>query len=76
MKYLWGVLALVVAFLGFGAIVGGSPEAKERIQAEKAIELCWKEQERRSLTPAQARFIAGTCEMMEDDFRRKYNRNP
>ncbi len=60
----------------FGAIVGNTPEAKEKARERDAIALCWKEQERKSNTPSQARFIAGACEMMENDFRKKHGRNP
>lgn len=66
----------VVAFLIFGAAVGNSPEAKARMAAQDAISLCWKEQERKSLTPGTQRFIAGACEKMEADYRVKYGRNP
>lgn len=66
----------VVAFLIFGASVGNSPEAKARMAAKDAIDLCWKEQARKSLTPGGQRFIAGACEKMEADYRTKFGRNP
>ena len=70
------VLVVLAALLAQGFIASNTPEGKERAKARDAIELCWKEQQRKSLDPAQARFIAGACEKMEDDFRRKHNRNP
>jgi len=36
--WLWAPLGLFVAFLAFGAVVGSSPEAKERAQERMAIE--------------------------------------
>lgn len=71
-----GILVAVAVFLTIGIIHGNRPEVKERFQAKDAIELCWKEQSRKSLAPSTQRFVAGTCEKMEDDFRRKYGRNP
>ncbi len=41
-----------------------------------AINLCWKEQKRPSLAPDSARFVASTCEKMEQDFHDKWNREP
>lgn len=66
----------IAAFLIFGASVGSSPEAKARMAAKDAISLCWKEQERKSLAPGTQRFIAGTCEKMEADYRTQFGRNP
>ncbi len=68
--------ALVAAFLIYGATVANTPEAKARMAAQDAISLCWKEQERKSLTPGAQRFVAGACEKMEADYRAKYGRNP
>ncbi|WP_454674826.1 hypothetical protein [Achromobacter pestifer] len=66
----------VIAFLIFGATVGNTPEAQERRHARDAISLCWKQQEKKSLTPGDQRFIAGACELMEADFRKKFGFNP
>jgi thiamine biosynthesis protein ThiC len=53
-----------------------SPEDRARQVSQGAIRLCWEQQARKSLDPDTARFVAGTCERMEGDFRGKYNRNP
>lgn len=44
--------------------------------ARLAIELCWKEQFSKSLDPGTQRFIAGSCEMMEREFRAQHNVAP
>lgn len=74
--WLWIPLGAVVAFLGFGAMVGNSPEAKAKARERQVIELCWDDQKRKSLAPAEQRFVASTCEMLENDFRRKHGHNP
>lgn len=73
--FLW-LGGAVAAFLIFGATVGNTPEAKARMASKDAISLCWKEQERKSLTPGAQRFVAGACEKMEADYRAKWGRNP
>ena len=44
--------------------------------SRRAIEVCWDEQQRKSLDPAQQRFIAGACESMEAKFVAKYGHKP
>lgn len=70
------IAALFVLFIAYGAAVGSSPEAKERSQERRVIEQCWKDQERKSLTPAAARIMAEMCESMESNFRMKHGREP
>lgn len=53
-----------------------STPPSEKARARDAIDLCWKEQSRKSLDPGSARFVAGACELMEDQFRQKYGVNP
>lgn len=53
-----------------------SGDASEKGDARRAIELCWKEQSRKSFDPATARFVAGACEMMEKEFKAKYRVEP
>ena len=71
-----GIAVVVVLFLAYGAKVSNTPLGKEKAAARDAIDLCLKEQERKSLTPQEARFIAGACEMMENDFSKKYGVRP
>lgn len=70
------VFGAVALFLLYAMVRTESPEERERWAAKGAIDLCWKDQERKSLPPDQARFIAGACERMEADFTTKYGRKP
>lgn len=74
--WLWGPVGAVGLFLTWALIRTPSPEEDAKFKARYAIELCWKQQERKSLDPGAARFVAGACEQMEADFRRKYGVNP
>lgn len=53
-----------------------TPEARDRRVHKMAIESCWEDQRRKSIGPAEARFIAGACERMEADFKAKYRQSP
>lgn len=76
-KWVVGVpVGLVVAFLGFGAFVGNSPEGNARAAERDAIKFCWQEQSRKSLDPSTARFAASACERMEENYRKQWGRNP
>jgi len=57
-----------------GMVCACAPDASD--QDRMAIKLCWKDQERKSLTPAEQRFIAGACESMEAKYREKHGRIP
>lgn len=74
--WLWIPLGLIAAFLVFGAIVGGSPEAQEKGRERDAIALCWQDHERKSLDPSTKRFVASACEMMEQRFTTKHGHKP
>jgi hypothetical protein len=67
---------LLLAFFGYGFIVSSTPEGKARAHERDVIALCWEEQERKSLSPEAARFVAGACEKLEADFRNKWKREP
>lgn len=68
--------ALIVAFLGFGAILGNTPEGRARQAERDKIDVCWDTQQRKSMDYAQQRILAGACEKMEADFRNRFGRNP
>lgn len=73
----WLVLIIPVALFLLMLVIGamaGPPS--ERSQARSAIDLCWTEQKRKSFDPGTQRFIAGTCEMMEREFQKKYGVAP
>jgi hypothetical protein len=77
--WLWILLVPVIGFVGLmiiGSTVGDTPEAREKDKARAVIKLCWGDQGRKSNTPDVARFIAGTCEKLEDQFRAKFGVNP
>lgn len=70
------VVGAFVCFLLFGLVRGETPEELAQHQERKAIELCWQDQQKKSLAPDSARLIASMCEGLETTFRQKYNRNP
>ena len=74
--WLWVPLGLVAAFLAVGIVNGNSPEGKERARQRDAIDLCWKEQGRKSNSAGSAQFIAGACERMEAEYERKHGSRP
>lgn len=70
---------VLIAVIGGGVLlwsIGSTPGARERGTVRLAIENCWKEQKRPSMDPATARFLASTCERMENDFTSKYGVKP
>jgi hypothetical protein len=75
-KIIGGLVAAVAAFLIFGAMVGNTPEGKEKQRARDAIDLC-RSNERQWSGGAQAKsVITGACQQLEDDFRSRFGRNP
>lgn len=44
-----------------------SPEREAIYQAESRVEVCWKEQSRKSFEPDMARMMASVCEKFEKD---------
>lgn len=73
---LWVVGVVVAGFVILAAVGMNSPSLQERGSARRAIELCWSEQSRKSMSPDEQRFIAGACEGMERKFEAKYNARP
>ena len=75
-KLCLGLLALVVAFLGFGFYVGSTPEGKARAKARTAIEIC-RDRESSYIGPESSReIITGACKILEDKYRAKFGREP
>lgn len=72
------VLGCFVFLLALGAFVdtSPSPELEAMTDAKRAIKSCWKEQGRKSLEPEMARVVAGACEELEADYKRKYRIAP
>lgn len=69
-------IGLFALFMIYGSIASNTPEGREKSRQRGAIELCWKEQGRKSLDPGTQRFVAGTCEMMESKFRERFHVEP
>jgi hypothetical protein len=75
-KIIGGALALVVAFLIFGATVGNTPEAKEKQKARDVIDLCRSDERKwAGGAPAKA-IITNTCLKLENDYRTRFGSNP
>lgn len=70
------IAGLVVAFVLWALIRTPSPDEQAQSSQRRAIELCWSDQQRKSLPPDQARFIAGACESMEAQYRTRWGRAP
>lgn len=70
------IVVLVVGFLGFGAIVGNSPEGQAKAHARRAIDLC-RDNESSYRGPSGAlAIISGACEKLETDFRTRFGHAP
>lgn len=68
----------VFAAIGFVVLVlvlGAQPQSQKG-KDRQVIELCWKDQGRKSLDPGAARFVAGACEMLERRFRETHGTEP
>ncbi|WP_313571073.1 hypothetical protein [Comamonas terrigena] len=76
-KWILGVpVGGFVLMMVIGSCAGNSPEGKERANSRDAIKFCWSEQSKKSLSDSTARFVAGTCEKMESDFKARWGSNP
>jgi len=72
-KWIGGLIAL---FLAWALLRTPSPEEQAKSDARAAIGVCWDSQGRKSLDPSSARFVAGACERMEDQFRARFGHKP
>lgn len=75
-KLFLGVVIAGGLFLAWGFYLTSTPDGKERARQRAAIDLCWKEQARKSATLGEQRFIAGACENMVSQFRARWGRDP
>jgi hypothetical protein len=48
----------------------------EVVKLRDGLDRCWKDQAKKSLTPADARIIASVCEGIENELKTKYGVNP
>ena len=75
-KVLLGLVAVVVAFLGFGFYVGSTPEGKAKYEARRSIELCRDRESTYRGPEASREIITGACEILEDKFRSQFGHEP
>lgn len=82
LKILGWTAAAVVAFFAIGFAVTpnrDTPAGRKfyaQSDAQLMIEMCWKDQARKSWTPDVARLLAVGCEKREADYRETYHQNP
>lgn len=75
--WLWIPLGAITLFLAWGAALKASdPNADGKDRRKRTIDLCWRDHETKSHDPATKRFIASTCEMLEEQYADKYGRKP
>ncbi|MGC0155645.1 hypothetical protein ACPRNU_24565 [Chromobacterium vaccinii] len=76
--YLLGTVGVIIAWAIYAvsSTDTSSPEAREKMNAQAAIEKCWETQRRESLDAGQKQFLAGVCEGMESKYTAKYGTNP
>lgn len=76
----WLIILVPILVVCVLAVVGAFVKPSQAdLNAERdrgAIQLCWKDYERRSLDAATKRFVASTCEKMEESFTATYRRSP
>lgn len=70
------IVLIVGAFLAWGSHLASSPEGQARAVERNAIAQCRRQVDDELQSLSTRRFIRGTCEKMEADYRRKWNRNP
>lgn len=76
---LWKVVALPLVIIFLVLIVVGMfmpDEPYQQTDARMAIKACWDQQAKKSNDSAMARFIAGACEKLEQDYEATYRRKP
>ena len=73
-KVLIGAAALVGAFMLYGLVKEASPEGQEMKKGRAAIDLCWREFDRRPASDNAG--VAATCKKLEDRFSDTFGRSP
>lgn len=74
MRFLGGIVVVVIVGAGVAGVISPQEDVKSRDKG--AIDLCWKEQSKKSHDPASSRLLAGACEKMETDFKARYGFSP
>ena len=73
-RVLIGVAALFGALMLYGLVKDASPEGQEMKKGRAAIDLCWREFDRRA--PTDNAGVAATCKKMEARFADTFGKNP
>jgi len=76
MKILKWLFLIAGGLFGLMFLIASCTPNDGRRGDRDAIALCWKNQGKKSNAPNESRWIAGVCERMEDDFRKKYGVRP
>ncbi|MHC8395573.1 hypothetical protein ACYZT8_18265 [Pseudomonas sp. LB3P93] len=75
-KVLVGIIVAFTLYLAFSFYVSDTPEDKERMQAQDAVELCRQEVDSYSGPAVGKSVIAEICRKLEDEFRKSFGRAP
>lgn len=67
-----GIFVVVFLYIFLkGLITPDTPEQRQRKELRATIEVCWNDYNRKSVDESTKRFIASTCEKLEDDLRKR-----
>ena len=75
-KILVGIIIAITLYLAFGFYVSDTPEEKERMQAQDAVELCRQEVDSYSGPAVGKSVIEEICRKLEDEFRKSLSLAP
>ncbi len=75
-KVLVGIMIAIALYLAFGFHVRDTPEDKDRMQAQDAVERCRQEVDSYSGPAVGKSVIAEACRKLEDEFRKSFGLAP
>lgn len=67
-----GIVVAMILFIGYGAIIGNTPEGKLKSRARDAIDLCWKGVDDSLQSLSNRRFVRGACQKMVQDYESEF----
>ena len=70
------IALFALLMLGSQLMLYFSPHKEEHGLERETIRLCWKEREKGPKENTPAQFKEGQCELLEFDFKNKWNVNP
>lgn len=74
--WLWIPLGLVGVFVMYVIAEMQNPESQERMRDRLAIEICWKDQGKPTNSAGTSNFLTSACKDMENEFRKRWKREP